>query len=170
MTFDPTRTEPQRFRGYLGLPIPAAEDQVVTDFLDSSVAAGPAEIIRLTTEASRDGRDVLLAYAERAATLAVRLRDRGAVIRALIAVEIGGLSYGSRQALITMSLIDRACRIIGCDFEDALEEAARKVGHPGTLAFATWLTRSAEDRAIEAMGYGEGQDVDGFRFRPEGRS
>ena len=115
--------------------------------------------------ASEVGRRVLCAYAERMASLAVRRRDADLLVRAVVAVVIGGLDQNALEALMVMPLIENSARLLTVDLAGIFEQAAAVVGHPGSVNLMVWLTRAPQDRTLAAMGFAEGSDDDGFRYR-----
>ena len=111
------------------------------------------------------GRQVLRTYAERMASRAVRTGDQTDVLRALIAIVLGGLDGNDHEALLIMPLIEESAARIGVEAQDVFEQAAAVVGHPGTANLVSWLSRAPEDRTLACMGYSAGADDGGFRYR-----
>jgi hypothetical protein len=99
------------------------------------------------------------------ASLAVRRRDPHLLVRAVIAVVIGGLDQNALEALMVMPLIENSARLLESDLADIFEKAAATVGHPGSVNLIVWLTRVPEDRTLAAMGFVEASDEDGFRYK-----
>jgi hypothetical protein len=108
---------------------------------------------------------VLRAYAERAASRAVRGKDRDLLVLGVIALAVGGLDQNALEALMRMPLIEDASKRVGAELADVFEEAAGVVGHPSTVSLMLWLTRKPQDRTPECMGFSDGEDESGFRYR-----
>lgn len=155
----------QRFASYGPSPLPNSRDDLVDNFIDQAVSGGPSAVAGFTKGASESGRRVLRAYAERMASLAVRRRDTRLLVRAVIAIVIGGLDQNALEALMVMPLIENSARRVGADLAGIFEEAAAVVGHPGSVNLMVWLTRAPEDRTLVAMGFVEASDEGGFRYK-----
>lgn len=113
---------------------------------------------------SEKARQALAAYAERSASLAVRDNDSERLLRALVALVIGGLDQNSLDALMRMPVIEDAARRLGVEPANLFEDAADIVGHPGSVNLMLWLARRPEDRTLESMGFEAGEDESGFRY------
>ncbi len=99
------------------------------------------------------------------ASLAVRRRDARLLVRAVIAVVIGGLDQNALEALMVMPLIEKSAGLLHVDLAGLFEQAAAVVGHPGSVNLMVWLTRAPEDRTLASMGFVESSDEGGFRYR-----
>jgi hypothetical protein len=106
---------------------------------------------------------VLAVFAERAAALAVRRQD-SLDLRAglLAAVAAHATTDDPREVIPAFALLYRAAELTGQDPAAEFGTAARLTGSPVPLAF---LDRDPRDRTIQAMGYEESEDEQGFRFR-----
>jgi len=163
--FDPTDERQRRFKGYGPSKLPSPLDEDLGVFIDQIAAAGPIGVADVLSKVSDTGRQVLLAYAERMASLAVRRRDQGLLLRGIVALVVGGLDRNARESLMVMALVEDSAERIGADLEDTLEAVSKIVGHPGTVNLVLWLTRKPEVRTLESMRYVAGADDDGFRYR-----
>ena len=107
---------------------------------------------------------VLCAFAERAASLAVRRQDvtylRAGLLGAVLAYEA---TDDARDVLPVMALLYRAAVMVG---HDPVGEFTLVASWSGARAecLLTFCGRRAEDKAIEVMGYREADDGTGFRF------
>lgn len=110
-------------------------------------------------------RQVLRAYAERMASLAVRSLDKATLLEAVVALVVGGLDENRAESLMIMALIEDSAARIGVELGQLLEEASKIVGHPATVNLMLWLTRKDEDRSLASMGFVATEDADGFRYR-----
>jgi hypothetical protein len=99
------------------------------------------------------------------ASLAVRRRGTQLLVRAVVAVVLGGLDQNALEALMVMPLIENSARLLEVDLANIFERAADSVGHPGSVSLMLWLTRAPEDRTLESMGFIEAEDDGGFRYQ-----
>ncbi len=163
--FDPSDVSQQRYTSYGPSALPNARDDEVEQYVDQLRAGGPGAVGSATDVASEAGRQVLRAYAERMASLAVRQGEPLQLLRGLVALVVGGLYRNELEALMVMSLVDNSAHRLGLETAELFGQASRVVGHPGSVYLMHWLTRSAEDRSIKAMGFVESSDGDGFRYK-----
>jgi hypothetical protein len=163
--FDPGDPAQRRFTSYRLAAFPDARDTELDEYARALRSGGPAAIRAGLDTVSEKGRQVLRAYAERAASRAVRDQDRDLLVLGSVALVVGGLDQNALEALTRMPLIEDASRRLGAELADVFEEAAGVVGHPGTVNLMLWLTRAPEDRTPECMGFVAGEDDSGFRYR-----
>ncbi len=159
MPFDPSDETQDRYAGYGLAPFPDPRDAEINFYVAGVRAAGDEEVRAALAEVSVRGRQVLLAYAERSATIAIRNNVPDRLIRALIALVIGGLTQNALEALMRTALVEDAARRLGSDPADLFAEAADLVGDIGAFSLKLWLGRRPEDRTPEVMGFkvtGEG--------------
>lgn len=158
--FDPASLSHPGFAGYLAMPIP--------NDLDAAIVAAVSVLrwspLRGNPKVSDSGKDVLLAFAERSATRAVREHSVDFVRSALLAVLLGGLIDGDRDALVVMSLIDDAAARTGTSIEDLAPAAIAAVGPSARTCLDAWIGRSPGARALSAMGYSTAGQGSGFRY------
>ena len=144
---------------YLPLPIPSPRDEELIRLLTRSSAP------LLEDEVRPEHAQVLLAFAERAATLAVRRRDTSVLTAGLKALTLAA-DLDARDATILLPLyFDAAMRL---DSDPAVLFATAVVSAPkdGVAAsLRSFANRSPEDRSLEAMGYVASADSDGFRYQ-----
>jgi hypothetical protein len=162
--FDPSSDQQRQFNAFAPAPIPDPRDRVLDDFMASVVAGGPDEVRGRLASLSDAGRRVLRSHAERLASRAVREQSSDLLVAALVATVLGGLDQNAWEAMMPMALIDDASRRLGLEPADVFEQAAAIVGHPGSVNLMVWLTRSAEDRTPEAMGFAPATEAGGFRY------
>lgn len=144
--------------GYGTQPIPAPRDYEILNLL---TGVGVAAFDGLSPEHA----NTLTAFAERAASWAVRTGDVLLVKAGLYAVGRSLSVCDKRDALIAMSLLYRACEKSGIDARRAFSESAFGLGPTAQEFVDEFLKRSQRDKSIEAMGFSESMDSDGFRFR-----
>jgi hypothetical protein len=163
--FDPGDPKQQRFSAYGPAPIPDRRDDLVRELIDHVESGGPATVAGLCADASERGRRVLRAYGERMSSLAVRRHDPDLLVRAVVAIVLGGLDQNALEALMVMPLVENSARLLGVSLPGIFEKAAAIVGHPGSVNLMVWLARKPEDRTIASMGFVESADEGGFRYK-----
>lgn len=163
--FDPTDSSQARFDGYGPSALPNNRDDELDDFINDVIAGGSSAVSDILPRLSENGRRVLRAYAERMASLAVRRRDRATLIRALVAIVLGGLDENRLESLMVMAPIEDSARRLGFDVPGLFEEVSKIVGHPGTVNLVVWLSRQEDDRSLSSMGFIAAEDADGFRYK-----
>ena len=85
-------------------------------------------------------------------------------MHALIALLILEGNADPREGVAVVSLIHAAALKIGVKPKDVFDRVEKQIGLSGAPTLDAFLQRSDEDKSIEAMGYVEGSDEDGFRF------
>jgi hypothetical protein len=163
--FDPTDLSQRKFNGYGPSELPNARDEEIRVFVDGLRAVGPPAVAAALSSVTDKARQVLRAYAERMASLAVRRRERELLRQAVVALVVGGLDENRLESLMVMAPIQDCAERLGLDLAEVLEEASKVVGHPGTVNMMLWLTRKPEDRSLESMGFVPSEDGDGFRYK-----
>src|SRR5262249_21765575 len=101
--FDPTDPTQDRFKGYGPSNLPNKNDDELSSFVDGVMSEGPDGVARVSSRLSERGRQVLRAYAERLASLAVRRGDSTLLIKAVVAIVLGGLDENSVESLMIMA-------------------------------------------------------------------
>lgn len=163
--FDPGDLAQRRFTAYGLAAFPDARDAELDEYARTLRSGGPAAVRAALDAVSEKGRLVLGAYAGRAASRAVRDKNRELLVLGSVALVVGGLDANAHEALTRMPLIEDASKRLGAELADVFEEAAAIVGHPGTVNLLLWLTRAPEDRTPECMGFAAVEDDSGFRYR-----
>jgi hypothetical protein len=163
--FDPGDPSQRPFTAYGHAKFPDVRDTELDDYVAGLVSGGPTAVKAALDAVSEHGRRVLRVYAERAATRAVRERAPDLLVRALVALVVGGLEQNALEALIPMAVVEDAGHRIGAEPGDFFGTAADIVGHPGTVSLFMWLTRKPDDRSLECMGFTADSDESGFRYR-----
>jgi hypothetical protein len=110
---------------------------------------------------------VLLGYAHLKAIQAVRENDPRAVELGLLALAVEDLRLDWRDTLVTLSLLVHSARKLRVRPGPLVERAAAVANRQCGDLLRRFLQREREDQSIEAMGYQEGQDEDGFTYVPE---
>jgi hypothetical protein len=163
--FDPSDADQIRFDGYGLSTLPNGRDDEVTAFVEQLRVDGPTAVAAVRRRITDAARDVLQAYAERMASLAVRRGDRAVLLNGVIANVVGGLDENLRESLMVMALIDDSAARLGVDLAKLFEEASKTVDHPGMINLVIWLTRDEADRSLASMGFVASEDPDGFLYK-----
>ena len=150
--------------GYGKRPLPCDMDEVVARFVDAFVAAGSLERRRVGSQGNETLSRVLLCFAERMASLSVRLGSEAHLGRGLAAVVAEGWGTDPRENLMVVSLLYDAAARLGLDPAEAFGKVLPFATQSVKDSFGRFFTRSAEDQSIEAMGYTTNTDSQGFRY------
>jgi hypothetical protein len=149
-----------RDEGYYASRIPSAEDSRIGRVVKAFTAAAPGWQLAFRDAIDPDRADLLCAWSERVAALAVRLDSSQPLVLGLVALTLADES-GDGEALLVAPLHRRSAEKLGVDPFRVFDEAAGLTDLPG----ARWLedARDAEDQ-LEDSGYVEDEDADGFRY------
>lgn len=157
------RLHDRRFAGWGSSPIPDRRDDKLAAMVDRFTS--PEACAQTAPVLDQPVVDAFVCYAERTASLAVRVRDRKLVRRALVAICIAleGTS-DVRDVLVVLPLPLRAAELIGDDLALAIADIATQVPlkHAETLGHilgSVDLTQHVVD-----MRFAESVDSEGFRF------
>jgi hypothetical protein len=149
-----------RTEGYYGNSIPCGEDSRIGRAVKAFTIAQPVWQASFREGVDHDRADLLCAWSERVASLAVRLDSPRPLVYGLV-----GLSLASDaevgEALLIAPLHRRSAEKLGASPGRLFDEAAGLTDLPG----ARWLrdARDSEDQ-VEDAGYVEDEDADGFRY------
>lgn len=106
--FSPHFERDRRFDGYGHSALPSALDGEVTAFVSGVRSGGVPATAAAAAALTPNARNILRAYAERMASLAVREADRDILLNAVIANVLGGLSSNEQESLLVMAPIEDA--------------------------------------------------------------
>lgn len=151
--------------GYGPLPIPVQRDDQISSLIEEWKCLDALERTEASCSVTEDQAATLLAYSERMATLAVRVRSRDVILLGLLALGIDGWRSDWRENTLVLCLHFDASKRIGTAPESTFRDAARFLSPRVAQALQEFLKRSEEDRSLEAMGYKVGMDRDGFRYQ-----
>lgn len=150
--------------GYGNRPLPCQLDLRITEFVDSFIQSTASTQGVVVSKGGASLARLLLVFAERMASLAVRHSSKTDLLRGLVALVAEGWSEDHREDLATLSLLHDAAIRIGWSPSDAFERVHAYASQPVWSALTRFLRRSDEDKAIEAMGYRAAGDGDGFLY------
>ena len=155
------RTENQ---GYGQLPIPRVLDhkihQVISKWIDLNENARK-EAAKSIQESQRFA---FLAFSERMASLAVRKKSTDLIFTGLVALGVDGWRYDWRDNVLLLALHYDAALKLGIEPNVVFDQAAMLMDNEVAEGIRSFPRRSKEDKSLEAMGYREGNDDDGFRY------
>jgi len=166
MTEEPDLLSRLAAEGYRSWRVPGQHDGEIASLLarvDSDSA-----FWNLTAHVDLGVARVLNSFSVRMATLAVRRNDVVWIKHGLIGAQLAMIAEEGREVLPTYSLLYRASELIGIDAQTLFREASYLIRESEHETPAEFALRRPEDRSVEAMGYVEGTDRDGFAFRFSG--
>jgi hypothetical protein len=151
--------------GYGNLPIPCAIDDEVHALVAHLVALDPAGRRDLLSRMTQRHGYALLAFAERMAALAVREVRPELVDIGLSAAAISADLVDFRDALMVLSLLYRSAEKLGLDPSAAFAKVESFGNQYFDECIRRFPHRAEADRSIQAMGYVESEDQEGFRYQ-----
>jgi hypothetical protein len=150
---------------YGTLPIPQPRDMEISALLRSWLSLEEPSRNDALSQVSADYRFTLIGYSERLASLAVRDRNKEHILLGLLALGLDGWRDDWRDNAAVVCLHYDAAHRVGLCPSDLFEEAATMLPDKPANALRSFLRRSEEDKAVEAMGYSAAADTDGFRYK-----
>ncbi len=149
--------------GYGQLSIPDVRDeqiaQLIANVLDTNALSEFSRKIELKHW------DVLLCFAERAATLAVRRQDRKLLKLGLVAAGLVWPVADWRDVLVVLPVLYHAAGMLGMDPAQLFHEVGSLFGGEVEAELTGFLERSDEDKSLAVMGYKLIREPDGVRFK-----
>jgi hypothetical protein len=152
--------DPEDNVAYLPKPIPTVRDGEIANLLSGSIAE--QSLARLQRRITDGHAAVLRAFAERMASAAVRTGSMEQLRFGLVALLLGIGRGDSRDGWAILPLFYDALLKLHEDPLAFMGSIRQVVGDSVAVPFAKFLSRS--DKTLEAMGYREGADADGFRY------
>lgn len=154
---NPLDFDPREFVGYLARPLPDVLDRTVVNALAS---AGSIGADRPLASHSRAADSVLEAFAERAASLAVRTRDAGWIRSGVAALCATSTASDRREAEMVLCLLHDAAQRLGLSPGEVFSAGLSSKRD----LIETFLRRNENDKSPSSMGYVAAADADGFRY------
>jgi hypothetical protein len=151
-------------KGYGPLPIPQARDVEISDILKAWTRLDDRERQESAKGISEGQRPTLLAYSERMASQAVRTHNVECIVLGLLALGIDGWRGEWRENAMVISLHHDAALRLGCNVTELFDKASSLLPLKVSSAIRSFVNRSESDKALDAMGYTTGSDLDGFRY------
>ncbi|MFG2055215.1 hypothetical protein ACGFI9_14410 [Micromonospora sp. NPDC048930] len=154
--------EPARNVNYGREELPSPKDHRIRELLAAAASRATFTEVRDCLPPKAD--QVLGAFAERAASLAVRERSMDDLRTGLFAAALAqAASADERDVLPALALLYRAAERIGAEPAVEFASAAERYGR-GADSLARFIRRAPEDRTPEAMGFEEVNDGKDFTF------
>jgi hypothetical protein len=152
-------------KGYGATRIPNTTDESIGTLIDEFIHLGDNERETVTESIQDEHIKVLLAYAERMSSYAIRTNNQNnQILCALIAVSFTYDKCYFKEVVPVLCLIFNSIQRLSLSEDDILKELRQVV--PGSTALIDEFNgRSQEDKQIDAFGYLESKDEDGFRYK-----
>jgi hypothetical protein len=149
-----------RTEGYYDGAIPTAEDSHIARAVKAFSEADPMWQAAFRDAIDHDRADLLCAWSERMAALAVRLDSTRPLVIGLVGLSVAD-EAAAGEALLIAPLHRRSAEKLDADADRLFDEAAGSTD----LIGARWLrdARDSDDQ-VEDAGYVEHTDEDGFRY------
>jgi hypothetical protein len=151
--------------GYGPATIPHPRDAEIQSLLSDWILLEPAIRSRAAIALSEDQQFTLLAFSERMASAAIRTKNAECIFYGLLALGIDGWLSDWRDNVTLLCLHYNASKKLGISPEEMFSKAGKILSEAVAAALAAFLKRSAEDKALDSMGYDEGSDDGGFRYK-----
>jgi hypothetical protein len=149
-----------RVERYYDSPIPCAEDELIARAVKVYTAADPSWQAAFRDALDHDRADLLCAWSERVAALAVRLDSPRPLVLGLVALSVAD-DAAAGEALLIAPLHRRSADKLDADADRLFDEAAGLTD----LVGARWLRDARDsDEQVEDAGYIEHFGEDGFRY------
>ncbi|WP_439676262.1 hypothetical protein [Embleya sp. MST-111070] len=150
-------------RNYGDSPLDSKKDRMIGSFIHL-IKSGTDLHYAIELAKQKARWDALDTYAARMASLAVRNRDSQALRDGLVAALIAMKSTDDqRDVLPTLSILYRAWELVADKNIAFRAQRELEVGETED-PLIEFGRRSPDERRIQAMGYHEGSDSEGFRF------
>jgi hypothetical protein len=143
--------------------VPSTGDKEIWSWLSRQSQAGGL----LNAELSQRDVDLMLTFAERMATQAVRARDGRYIWYGLLAIGIS-MAADYREILVPIALLFDAARRVGADFGELATRAAAATNGELTTVAASFLARDPRTQGLDAFYYRivEGDDGPAYEWNP----
>lgn len=147
---------------YYKQPLPSEIDEKISKIITDLITLGQGQLVSILDEVSIDNTRVLGLYAERMASLAVRENSVEPIKNGLVALLIYARTEDPRDVLLVLSLLHDAAIKTAGKSRKVFEAVGSMFG--GSELVRGFLNRSDEDKSIDAMGYEESKNNDGFLY------
>lgn len=150
----------RRDADYYASRIPARADERIGRAVAAFADAAPPVQAAIREAIDDDRADLLRAWSERLASLAVRLESGGPIVQGLVALSLAEEADPS-EAMLVATLHRRSAEKLDLPAERLFTAAAGRTD----LAGARWLRDASEaPEQPEDAGWVEDEDADGFRY------
>ena len=161
---------PHRGSPYVAQPYPTALDEALEALIHGFFAAPPPERAELIAELAPTERQsqVILAFAERMATQAMRDADPLLVRAGLIATLLEAERTDTRESIIVLTLLHDALGKTGGDpRREFAEVAGLAPGSPASELIRDFPCRAPENLTLESMGYRMAMSPQGVKYEAD---
>lgn len=148
--------------GYGPSRLPNNIDEEVEQLIDSILEVTDAN--KKLADLSQTHGMVLLAYAERMASLAVRQNRVDILLKAMKALRVAGNLLDEKELLLILALLYNSANKLSADWSELIYVSSNSEEKRFKALCESFLSRSMADRGIQAMGYIESEDEEGFRY------
>lgn len=155
-------------------PIPSPFDEDMSCLIQRFIQSSDEERTFIRSIFSDKHSFAFIGFSQRMAVLAVRKRSEKYLFEGLIAHVIEGGKFDWRENVLVLSLLYHSAVKIGADPVALFTRAAALAGKPSAEELADvpiaktireYPHRAPEYRSIQAMGYEEAKDADGFCYK-----
>lgn len=158
--------KPENSQEYSRLsPIPSAYDLKISDLVKAYVNASFEEREFIQSVFLNRYSSTFFFFSERMACLAVRIKSEQCLFEGLIAHAIEGGKIDWRDNILVISLLYHSAMKIGADPVTLFNMAAEFAEGEIKEIIKNFPNRAPEDRTIEAMGYVESENEQGFCYK-----
>jgi hypothetical protein len=158
------RLRQEKATGYDRESIPNQLDDEIRVLTTSFLNGTDLERALIISTFNENHSMTLLLFSERMASLAVRRNSEEILLAGLIAHLIENWRLDPRENLVRLSLLYHAAVKIGCPPEELFSRASAYAPKDIADQLHAFVHRRPRNKAIEAMGYCESRDADGFRY------
>jgi len=144
--------------------IPCGIDALISDFVRMFMLAVPCERQRICAAVPPMEGALFYCFAGRMATLGVRERSRQRLLEGLVALIIEGYKQDFRDNIIRLGPLHDAAMRIDTNPRELFDEAAAYFSNAAATDIVGFPRRAPENRSLEAMGFKESYDADGFKY------
>lgn len=147
---------------YIQAALPCPTDDRIQEVVSWTMNGSPDQRRALHQAMTAGANGTLEVFAERMATLSVRKQSPDLLLAGLVAMTMVNINLldDPRLVAIRLSLLHHSAHRLGLDVEAFFEQAAQYMSGISSMAGTTtgFLSRTAKNKRIEAMGY---QEIDG---------
>ena len=163
----PNPLEPSQNTGYLSWELPSPRDYEIRDFLHALVTQQAVHEPRGqsgTTITEGEGL-VLLVFAERMASLAVRHHDESLLQAGLSAARVACQAVDPREVILILPLLWRSAEYLQVDPVETFTSTSTVFPTFDCPAIASFPSRPPEKRSLKSMGYTELHSEQGLIYQ-----
>lgn len=149
--------DPVEYKGYGARSLPDVLDFEVARALSAGRSSSDGSDL---ISHSRTADSVLEAFAERAASLAVRTKDDSWIRKGVVALCSTSIASDRRESEIVLCLLYDAAKRLGLSPREVFSEGLFLKRN----LIEGFICRDEKDKSLSSMGYIAGSDSDGFRY------